>query len=115
MPDPMPQQINLAQRLRLAREQAGLSQGQVAHLMNVHRPTISEIEAGRRRVSADELVQFARHYRVQSSWLLGETPDEQDLPKEIAVAARQMAKLKPADRDRILDFLKSVTRSGGKR
>ena len=36
----------VAERLRLAREQAGLSQGQVARLLGKHRPTISEIEAG---------------------------------------------------------------------
>ena len=37
-------------RLRMARETAGLSQGQVAKRLKMHRPTISEIEAGRRRV-----------------------------------------------------------------
>jgi transcriptional regulator with XRE-family HTH domain len=49
----------IASRLRLARESAGLSQGQVAKKMNLHRPTVSEIEAGRRRVSAEELARFA--------------------------------------------------------
>jgi transcriptional regulator with XRE-family HTH domain len=49
----------IASRLRLARENAGLSQGQVAKKMNLHRPTVSEIEAGRRRVSAEELARFA--------------------------------------------------------
>lgn len=51
---------HIAARLRVAREAAGLSQGQVAKLMGLHRPTISEIEAGRRRVTGEELVQFAK-------------------------------------------------------
>ena len=60
----------VAERLRLAREQAGLSQGQVARLLGKHRPTISEIEAGRRSVSAEELGVFADIYEVSATWLL---------------------------------------------
>ena len=37
----------IAARIRAAREAAGLSQGQVARKLKMHRPTISEIEAGR--------------------------------------------------------------------
>ena len=43
--DDMTTRMQIAQRFRQAREQAGLSQGQAARLMKVHRPTISEIEA----------------------------------------------------------------------
>ncbi len=49
----------LAMRLRWAREQAGLSQGQVAQRLDVHRPTISQIEAGERNVRIDELERLA--------------------------------------------------------
>ena len=54
----------LAKRLRIARKQAGLSQGQVAQMLNLHRPTISEMEAGRRKVSAEELNQLSQIYDV---------------------------------------------------
>ena len=40
----------IAERLKLAREFSGLSQGQVAKLLNLHRPSISEIEADRKSV-----------------------------------------------------------------
>ena len=43
MPESTREQI--AARLRAAREAAGLSQGQVAKLLKLHRPTVSEIEA----------------------------------------------------------------------
>ena len=43
---------DLATRLKLAREMAGLTQAQVARQLGWHRPTVSEIEAGRRRVLA---------------------------------------------------------------
>ena len=49
----------IASRLRWAREQAGLSQGQVAQRMGVHRPTISQIESAERNIRIEELDQFA--------------------------------------------------------
>ena len=48
----------IASRLRTAREMAGLSQAQVAKVLGLHRPSVSEMEAGRRRVSVDELSQI---------------------------------------------------------
>lgn len=65
-------------RLRQARELAGLSQGQVARMLNVHRPTISEIEAGNRRVSAEEIARFAEVYEVGIEWLFGQGPEKVD-------------------------------------
>lgn len=49
----------ISERLRWAREQAGLSQGQVAQRLSVHRPTISQIEAGERNVRIEEMQQLA--------------------------------------------------------
>lgn len=99
----------LAVRLRLAREQAGLSQAQVAKLLGVHRPTVSEIEAGRRRVQADELSEFARIYDVPVSWLLDEEPGEASgHAAKVQLAARELAKLKQSDLDRVLNLLSSL-------
>src|ERR1700680_454357 len=86
-------------RLRAAREHAGLSQGQIAKLMGYHRPTISEIEAGRRRVTSDEISLFAKYYGVTTSWLLNDA-DERDPVVELA--ARELSKLKKADLERFL-------------
>lgn len=106
---------NLPARLRLAREQAGLSQGQVAKLMKVHRPTISEIEAGRRRVQAEELTDFAKLYHVSVPWLLGEEGAGEGLrDAKVRLAARQLAKLKPEDLDRVMNVLASLRRDGTK-
>ena len=57
--DGIDSRTDIGARLRQARELAGLSQGQVAKLMSLHRPAVSEMEAGRRRVSAEELKQMA--------------------------------------------------------
>ena len=102
----------IAERLREARKAAGLSQGQVAKLLQMHRPTISEIEAGNRRVSAEELVKFAETYDVTVSWLLGEAAEqlEMDDPR-LQLAARELSKLKPDDLDRLLRLLASMRNS----
>jgi len=63
---------DLHHRLRKARGRAGLTQAQVAKLLDVHRPTISDIEMGRRKVTTDELSRFAKIYEVNPVWLLGE-------------------------------------------
>ncbi len=103
----------LGARLRLAREQAGLSQGQVAKLLHLHRPSITEAEAGRRRVSAEELVGFARIYGVSVSWLVGaEAEDENAAQVRIELAARELAKLKPEDLDRLLELLSALRTQG---
>ena len=99
----------LAERIREARKSAGLSQGQVAKLMGLHRPSISEIEAGNRRVSADELPRLAGLFDVSVAWLVGEAPEtvETDDPR-IQLAARELTKLKPKDLDRLMRLLASM-------
>lgn len=100
---------DLSARLKLAREQAGLSQGQIAKMMGLHRPTISEIEAGRRKVTSDELVEFANYYGVSTQWLLNENqPDENPA---VELAARELSKLKKEDLDRFLRILRSMKKN----
>lgn len=104
----------IASRLRWAREQAGLSQGQVAQRMSVHRPTISQIEAGERNVRIEELDQFAEIYGVNREWLAdGDKvlPGERD--PRIQLAARELGKLKGADLDAILRLIQVLRDNGG--
>lgn len=104
----------IAERLRVARERAGLSQGQSAKLLAMHRPTISEIEAGRRRVAADELIRFADIYGVSVGWLAGTKANEPDLSEpRLAVLARELPKLKPDDLERVMQFIAAVQGARG--
>lgn len=96
----------IASRLRIARERAGLSQGQVAKLLGLHRPSVSEIEAGRRSVTAEELAQLARAYSVSTAWLTSAPGDPAS--DKLELAARELAKLRDKDVDRILDLLSSL-------
>lgn len=99
----------LVERLKEARKLAGLSQGQVAKILGLHRPSVSEMEAGNRRVSATELARLAEIYDVSVAWLLGEAPhtlDAQD--PRLELAARELTKLKPDDLDRLLKLLAAM-------
>jgi len=101
-----------AVRLRSAREGAGLSQGQVARLLGIHRPTISEIEAARRRVTSDEIAAFARLYGVETWWLAGAAPEEtpSEAMAKYEVAARLLSKLDPNDLESLMKILASMKR-----
>lgn len=101
--------VAIASRLRAAREQAGLSQGQVATMLDLHRPSVSEVEAGRRRVSADEILRFAEIYNVSVSWLMNEQSEVPDPAVELA--ARELAKLKKEDLDTVLSVIRSFRKA----
>jgi transcriptional regulator with XRE-family HTH domain len=115
-PTPDEKKQTIARRIREARKLAGLSQGQVAKLLGLHRPSISEAEAGNRNVTADELVKLAGIYKVSVAWLAGEGADKADPHDEkVQLAARELQKLKPDDLDRLLTILAAMRNEGGDR
>ena len=102
---------NIASRLRLAREMAGLTQGQVAKYLGWHRPTVSEIEAGRRKVSAEEVFRIAELYGVSISWVIESREASSDASDRVELAARELGKLKEKDLDRLLQLIKALKTS----
>jgi len=60
--------VHIAMRIRAAREQAGISQGDAATLMNLTQGQISRIESGAATVSSDHLGHFAELYKVKVSF-----------------------------------------------
>ncbi len=100
--------MSLAERLREARVAAGLSQGQVAKRLNVHRPTVTEIEAGRRKVSTDELRQFADLYGVSKDWLVDGADSSESSDARIVMAARELSKMSESDLDRLWKTLRML-------
>ncbi len=104
----------IATRLRVAREEAGLTQGQVAKMLGLHRPSVSEMEAGRRSVSAEELARLAEVYAVSVSWLACEDVEKVDpITDRLQLVARELSKLKPKDMDRVLRVLRTLSKTGG--
>jgi transcriptional regulator with XRE-family HTH domain len=110
----------IVERLKQARKLAGLSQGHVAKMLGLHRPSVTEMESGNRRVSADELARLAEIYDVSVAWLLGEAPETIDTKDpRLELAARELSKLKSDDLDRLLKLLAAMrsdsSPSGGDR
>jgi transcriptional regulator with XRE-family HTH domain len=99
----------LGERLRQAREDAGLSQAQAARLLGIHRPTLSEIESEDRKVTAGELRNFASLYEVSTTWLLGESVQADE---GLRMAARKLGQLKEKDLETIMRVIDSFRREG---
>ena len=88
--------LQIANRIAESRKSAGLSQGQLAKLMEMHRPTISEIEAGRRNVTAEELGKLSQLLAVRLNWLACDDSDNVRDDDKLLLAARELrTKLKP--------------------
>ena len=92
----------IASRLKEARVLAGLSQDQAAKKLGLQRPAISEIEAAKRKVSAEEIIQFGNLYKVDTSWLLLQESENEQLK----FAARELSKLNPDDVKKLMHVLK---------
>jgi transcriptional regulator with XRE-family HTH domain len=104
----------IGERLRWAREQAGLTQTQIARMLNYHRPTISQIEAGQRVVRPDEIARFASLYGVQEAWIIhGDTGIAANQDARVEIAARELAKLRKEDLDTILKVIKVMRSNRG--
>lgn len=105
----------IASRLSIARTRAGLSQAQVANALKLPRPSISEIEAGKRRVAVEELILFADLYQVDINWLTGEGVAKADPVRDkLALAARGVANLKNEDLEKVIELLVSLAPKGEK-
>jgi len=104
----------MASRLREAREYLGLSQEEVATVLKVSRPAVSNIEAGTRKVEAIELEQLANLYgRPVTYFLTGKEPVGQ-ANSAVAFAARALQGLSQRDLDevaRFADYLRAAGRS----
>lgn len=94
----------IAEKLKEARNLSGLSQEQSAKKLGIQRPTISEIEAGRRKVSAEEIIQFAELYKVEPSWLLSN--EDKSYDANFMFAARELEKLDQEDIKKLIGILK---------
>lgn len=92
---------NLGTRLKEAREYLGLTQEDVAKLMGVSRVIITNIEAGIRKVSAEELSKFSKIY----GWTMEELM-EGEKAENVPMFARTFNELSEEDQNEILNLIK---------
>ena len=96
--------LDLAKRLKDAREYLELSQDEVATALNVPRSAISLLEAGQRRVEALELKRLAEIYQRPIGYFTGENPEPAALSETVQHLARTAAKLTDRDREELQRF-----------
>ena len=92
----------LGQRLREARDYAGLSQEFVSERTGLRRTAISDIERGKRRCSGSELALFAKLYGRSTDSILGN--EEQEPDDSVKALNRTVTALDEEDRAEVLRF-----------
>jgi transcriptional regulator with XRE-family HTH domain len=103
----------LGERLRESREFLGLSQQDVAQLLKLTRPAVTNIETGKRKVSTLELREFARLYRKPYDWLIGESSESPPAEDELTLALyRTTSELSDRDRAQLLRFAQFLSEAG---
>lgn len=105
-----PEPVELGRRLREAREYLGLSQEQVADHLGIPRPSVSTIEAGKRRITFLELMRLAELYRRPLSFFSGE--EEPDLDETTDALFRTAQELSSTDREQVLRFAQFLRTAG---
>lgn len=107
------EQVEVARRLRAARETLGLTQEDVASALGMQRTSVIAMEAGNRNVTALELRRLARLYNREVAWLLGEGPETIDEGSaENQALFRATAKLSEDDKEQVLRFAQFLAAGG---
>ncbi len=68
----MGSKLFLAKKIKKLREDLGLSQQKLANLLNLSRPSISQMESGQRDVSSSELARLSKIFGVSADDLLSD-------------------------------------------
>lgn len=105
----------LGERIKALREDAGLTQGELAKKVGKSSPAyIAFIEAGDRNISAMDLMLIAKQLGTSVAELMGEKKEEKP---EFLQALRSSTGITPKDKQEIEKyyfFLKSIKDSNGK-
>lgn len=89
-------------RLKEARKNLKLSQEFVARQMCLSRPTISAIESGQRKATADELAEFSKLYGVSTDDLMYGKASEN---AQVEMFAHAFSELSDMDRKEIMGLI----------
>jgi len=65
---------HIGKTIKTLREKAGITQEELAKILGVSRPAVTDIEQGKRRVSSEELVRLSKALRVSADQILGLHP-----------------------------------------
>lgn len=99
------ERADIGARLKEAREYLGLSQQEVATALNLPRTAVSMMESGQRGVDSLELKALAKLYQRPMAFFTGEEEAlGSEVGSDVALLAKQVAKLSDQDRGELLRF-----------
>lgn len=93
-------------RIKMAREEAGLTQDQLATELDMSDSGLTLWESGKRRVPIDQLRRIGERLGKPMWWLLGEDP-----PDPNSAFAHELHRLSPEDRERAIEIIRSLRRA----
>ncbi len=91
----------LYERLKTARKNLHLSQEYVSNYVGITRTAIVEIEAGKRKISTDELAKFSTLYQISVDELM----NGRNIEMPVQMFARSFGELDEADQREILNLI----------
>lgn len=91
----------LYERLKTARKNLHLSQEYVSNYIGITRTAIVEIEAGKRKISTDELAKFSTLYQISVDELM----NGRNIEMPVQMFARSFGELDEADQREILNLI----------
>ena len=68
--------MNYHEIIKALREDADLTQTELARLLNTTQRTISNWESGRNEPPYEMLIKYAKHFKVSTDYILGLTDDK---------------------------------------
>lgn len=92
----------IGERLRKLRKYMGLTQQQVASILNIGRDAVLRIEKGDRKIDVEELINFSRLYNISIDEL---TSDEHIIGNSEIAFARGFNELSEKDKKEILSLI----------
>ena len=92
----------IGERLRKLRKYMGLTQEQVAEILNVGRDAILRIEKGDRKIDLQELIRFSKLYNISMEEL---TTEEQATNNSSIAFARGFNELSEKDKKEIISLI----------
>jgi len=96
-------------RLKEARNNVGMYQEDAARSMEMSRPTLSAIEAGKRAVTAEEIKDFAGLYHVTTNWLLfGADQEEENRMQRLGAYYQLFMKLSGQEQKEVIQFMEQI-------
>ena len=81
----------LGQRTRELREKDGISQERLAELLGISRPAVSQMEAGERKISAEELIKLSEVFGLPLESLI----DSEKQPEVVLLERRKREEVEP--------------------